>query len=224
MSDEQTPGGTPPEGGTPPPADERLKNLQAEFSRKLDNTNAQLAQLMAKLQAPAPTQQQPDKKVSVFDDEEGYAERIKRETAAEIKRELQAQQEAQARVQSTVQTILRDFPEANDESHPLTQRAREIYASLGDAEKANPAAMRTAVLEAAAEQGLKPKSKRSDSDNDGFSLGGSGGTSKPRPKSGDQIDQATLEFAERLGMPINDPKYIERLKDASKRKDWKHYK
>lgn len=208
------------QGQAAPPQDE-IKNLKAEMNRKLDNTTAQLQALLDQMKKPtAPTETK--KAPSVFEDEEAFAASIEQRAAERIRKEQEATQAAQARYQNTVQGILREYPEAADEASDLMKRAKEIYGALGDDERNSPLAMKAAVAEAASEIGLKPKSKRPQNDDDSFALSGSTQSTRRSSREPD-LDPATVAFAKALGQPVDDPKYLERLKAAAKRKNWKKY-
>jgi uncharacterized coiled-coil protein SlyX len=211
MSDDQNTGTTTPEGSVAPQQDE-IKNLKAEMNRKLENTNAQLAALLNELKqksAPSAAQSSPAK-VSVFDDEEAYARRIKEETAREIESKLEARQAQQTKYQTVVNQLVSEYPEANDTSSELYKRAQEHYAQLDDSEKANPLALKAAVTSAAAELGMKPKSKRQKSSDDGFTMSSS--STGHGTKRKDDLDQGQMDFARMMGLNVDDPKVRERIK------------
>lgn len=213
------------ENESTPPAEDPIKNLKAEMNRKLENTNAQLQALLAAINTqnkPAAAPEVAAKKVSVFDDEDAYAARIKAETAAEIKREFAIQQAQQTKQAQTINQLVADFPELTQQDHALTKRAVEIYNSLSDDEKQSPIAYKAAVKEAALELDLKPKSKRqaSSKENDTFALGGNtAGTKRPAPTS--EVDKVRESLAEAFGLKVT-PELKERLKQHAK-KDFKRF-
>lgn len=222
MSTEVKQGTADGAGATQPAADE-IKNVKAEFNRKIGNleqTNAQLLaqlqQLTSKLSPPKPAT---ESKVSVFDDEEAYAARIKAETAAEIRREMDARNSQQAKQATVIQSLMQDYPELQDMSHDLTKKAVELYNSLSDEEKSHPLAYKAAVRDAAAEMDIKPKSKRRTSESDDFTMSGSG-SGAGRQKREPEMKKETLQFAEAVGLNIKDPKILERLKARHNRKSY----
>lgn len=220
MSENDTPASESPTPSEPAVQDE-FKNYKAESNRKLANIDAQLQQLLASVK-PAPTSSTPapTKKISVFEDEDAFAARISDETERRIEARISANSAAQARHQAVVQSIITDYPEAGDNDSDLHKRAQEIYASFSDDDKSSPLSMKTAVVSAAAEIGLKPKSKRSSKTDDSFSLGSSTRSSGPSNRSSG-LDEATIEFARRLGRPVDDPKYLAKLKETAKQGAWK---
>jgi hypothetical protein len=134
--------------------------------------------------------------------------------------------QAQAKQTQTLSQLVREYPELNDDSNPLTKKAVEIYQSMPEDEKSSPMAYKLAVKEAASELSVKPISKRSQEESDSYSVSGNSGSSyspaNTRKKKEDDIDQKTLEFAKLLGRPVDDPAYREKLKNLSKRK-WSKY-
>lgn len=193
-------------GAAPAGQGDEIKNLKAEVNRKLDNTNAQLNALleqMKKSTAPAPKKPEaPQKKVSVYEDEDAFAENIRKETKKEILEEIGKANQMNARQQSTIASLVKDFPELNDGDSELTKKAVEIFNSMGDDEKSSPVAYRAAVKEAALELDLKPKGKRrasEDSGDDSFTLG-NGRSGDRRSDSPKKLDRRTAIFAEALGV------------------------
>jgi hypothetical protein len=228
MSDEsKTPEGV--QENTPAPED-RLKNIQAEFGRKMGNleeTNRKLAQQLEaitaalKPSAPAPSE---GKKVSVFDNEDEFARQIEERAEKRIEEKLTKRQMEQQRYAAVTNQLMSDFPELNDQNTALAKRANEIYMGLSADEKASPLALKAAVADAALELGVKPKSKRNSDSGDDFSLGSSGTSQANKSKRGEsKLSQETLELAQLAGLDINDEKQMKRLEERAKRKNWKHY-
>lgn len=222
MEDVTTDKGTPTPKDTSAPADD-VKNLKAEFNRKLSNLEENTQRLMAQLQTMTPPKKSDEpKKVSVFDDEEAYARQIEDRAEKRIEEKLSRQQAAQAKQQQTIAALVADFPELTDPGHDLTKKAVEIFESFSAEDKASPVAYRAAVREAAEELELKPKSKRKAkaSDDESFSLGGRTKVSPAAKK--DEIDPNTLVFAEAVGLKLT-PEVKERLKGKHGRRsytDW----
>jgi hypothetical protein len=198
---------------TPSPAaltEDRFKNYQSEMERKLANQNAQIQALLSSINQPKQSVE-PGKKVSVFDDENEYARQIEERAAAKIEAKLAAERAHQQKNQQIINSIVMEYPEANDLSSPLYNKAQEVYASLSDEEKLLPISMKMAVTSAAAELGIKPKSKRSNqSPSDSFSMGSSPKSSGSQKKS--DLDANTEAFAQLMGLNTSDPKVRDRLK------------
>ena len=218
-------------GSAAPNAAEEIKNLKAEFQRKTDNlaeTNkqlqAQLAQLVNQTK-PAPTT--PTKKVSVFDDEDAYAERIASETEARIQRQLQAQQEKAVRLQSMSMQLVSEYPELNDKNSELMKKANAIFNDMPETERSHPMAMKTAVYDAAQELDLKPFNKRvqKQNDDDSFQIGSGSGASSTNKKQGKgdlTPEQETL--AQLLGIDVSKPEVRARIKEKHGRSSYGRYK
>lgn len=228
MSDENKPG-----DGSAPPVDE-IKNLKAEFARKFENTNAQLQEVLntlksqAKPAAPAKDDSE-DLEAQLYSNPKAFVENVTNKVRAEVSKEVNMSQAKQAKFQQTVNAILQEFPEAANESSPLMQRAREIFGTLAEEDRQSPLAMKSAVAEAAAEIGLKPKSKREASADEAFSLGSGSGSraegSSRRQKSG-ELDERTKMFALAVGLDLDSPKNkesAERIKGKHGRKSYEKW-
>jgi hypothetical protein len=203
------------------PAADELKNLKAEMNRKLSNlesTNAALLEQMKAFAKPAaPAAPESGKKVSVFDDEDQFAESVVAAADARISKRMADQAASQAKANAVIGKLMNEFPELGDASNPLTVKANEIFAALPEEDKSHRLALDAAVKQAALEMGIKPKSKRSDDENDAFSLGGSRGAGKSRRET-DEVDARTLEFAKLMGADVDKVKAI-----AKKRKQYSRF-
>lgn len=214
-----------------------VKNIKAEFSRKWSNYDEKLAQvqqanqqILEQLQQftkPKEPVKQPDtENLSdlMYSDPDKYAQLIEaRATAkaeAKINARLEARDIATARQNEVFSQIVSDYPEVGVPNHPLAQKTAEIHKKLSADERANPTSYRLAVLEAAAEMGVVPKSKRTDPD-DGFVMEGGGSGGAPRQKKQD-VNDLTLQFAAQMGYDVTDPKVVERFGKHSKR-NWSKY-
>lgn len=210
---EQIPNGVPETSQTPAPSSEdAIKNLKAEFQRKLDNQNTQMQQLLASL-TPKPASE--TKRTSVFDDEEAFARSIEERTERRISEKLAQQSQHQTKYQSIVNQLTQEYPEANDTSSDLYKKAQEHFATLADDEKSSPLALKASVSAAAAELGLKPKSKRTTSSSEGYV---SASSSPSNNRNREDIDSATLDFAQLMGLNTADSKVRANLQNRQKRK------
>lgn len=219
MSDEQK-----PNSGTPAaaPAADPLKNMKAEFDRKIANLEAtnrkMLDQVIAMQAKAAPAQPQAkDVETAWFDNP--------RQAAEIIKEEIRQEQVAAARTNNTIAKLVEEFPELRDEEADLTKRAVQIYEGFSPSDKSSPLAYRTAVREAAQELGVQPVSKRkvTDESDEEFSLSGSGSVrSQAGGRRRDSLDPKTVEFARLMGLDVDKTEVKERLKSHQKR-SWKNY-
>ncbi len=191
---------------TPAAPNDELKNFKAETYRKLTNLETTNAQLLAQLQAMNKPQQtkptEASKPVSVFDDEEAYAETVISKAEQRIEKKMAAQAQAQAANQAVIGGLMNEYPELGDATNELTKKANEIFTAMSEDDKSHRLAIDSSVRRAAAELGVKPKSKRSESENDAFSLGGGTGNSRARSRDSDAVDPKTLEFAKMMGVDV----------------------
>jgi len=208
------------------PAVDEIKNLKAEYSRKMSNLEEQLKKtnelLQARIAPKAPSVEKEKIADVWYSDPEKAAALIQEQTAAQLEAKLAAQQAQQAKYSQTINQLYNEYPELQQEEGTLTKRAAEIYKGLTDEERAHPLAMRMAVKDAASELGIKPRSKRGE-DDDSFALGGGrGGEGRKKKDRDGDLDPATLGFAKVMGLNVSDPKVLERLKARSKR-GWGKY-
>ena len=198
--------------------DDLIKNLKSEMDRKLTNFQETLRStteaLTAKLEtlAPARVPAAPTKKSfrdKFYEDEDAAVEDLK----AEIRQEMMGTLDERSRHTETISRLYNEFPELADGEAPLTKEAVKIFKNLSKDEQKNPNAYRVAVLEAATELGVQPMKKRKPKETDDFTGGsGQGGSSKRNAVASD-----TLEFARAMGLDVEDPKVVDRLKTHSKR-------
>jgi hypothetical protein len=225
------------DGGAPPDekAPRSTESVAAELNRKTDKLAAENQALAQKLEQALAliTQQnnanrQPQGGAEMteeqladlsYSDPKAYAREVSKRAEQRASALIDARLNQQNQTQVVMGQLINDYPELGDTNSPLSKKAVEIYNQLPNEMKSNPIAYRTAVRDAAAEEGLLPKSKRKSSSNDDFSLGGSNGT-RGNPKKDAEIDARTLEMAERMGLNITDKKVAERLKQRSQRKNW----
>lgn len=222
MADEVKPPTPEPKGGG-----EEIKNLKAEFDRKLGNIEKTNQALLNQLQTLATTpRKEPAPKSSIkelwYDDPEAAARMVAGHAKDEALKEMRAEGTIQAKKNTVIGQLYREYPELQDYENPLTVKAVEIFEKLTDEEKSNPIAYRLAVKEAAEELEIKPKAKRKpkEDDDDAFSLSGKGGGSGKRTKKSDELDPKTIAFAKLVGLKTDDEKVIASLKQKAERKSW----
>lgn len=193
------------------PADE-IKNLKSEMNRKIDNLSKTNEQLLAQLNNMAKSFQPPkkpetpqqNKKASVFEDEDAFANSIKEQAKAELREEINKANQLTSKQQQTIATLVKDFPELNDGDSDLAKRAIEIFNSMPEDERVSPVAYKAAVKEAALDLDIRPKSKRKSSEgesDDSFTLG-SRSSERPRESGPKKVDRRTALFAEALGVDV----------------------
>jgi hypothetical protein len=244
MADEKSQ--TSGDGSAAPP--DEIKNIKSEFARKTDNLQKMLEEQNkrseAMLQAMIQMQQQKaaaqqdiassedeyDVGVDPIDDPKKFAAKVAAKAAEKATRQVNEQNAANHRVQQEQQaallSLVSDYPELNDVASDLYKQALQLTNAMPDSYRNSSIGLKAAVREAAANLGVLPVSKRTKTgDTDDFSVDSPKTERKQRRNESEpEIDPNALAFAELLGQPVNDPKYLERLKQASKRKDWKRYK
>lgn len=221
------------DGEGAPPADE-IKNMKAEMTRKLSNTESTLAALkasqeallaqiqsMAPKAAPAPQESLSD---LMYKDPEAYAQKVLAEAEKRADAKLNERMTAQSRQQAVISDLVNQFPELQDGDHELTKAAVAKFNAMSDAERSSPVAYKTAVMEAALEAGVKPKSKRERSEGDEYVGRGSSGSAGKSSKRSQEIDPRTVAFAELVGLDISKPEVKERLKTNHGRESYLKWK
>lgn len=219
------------------PQEDPLKNYKAEMERKFGNVSNQVQelktvnqQLLAQIQqlntAKAPETSEDDFNDLFIDNPREAARRIKEETAAEIRADIEKQQQKQQKQQSVLSELVQKFPELNDNSSELTQKAVEIYNSFSPEDQNDPKSYKLAVSEAAIDLGIQPMSRRKKvkSDDESFSVSGGSSSSSPAKKREANIDPKTLEFAKMIGMDVDNEKTIQSLKKRAQRTNWGVFK
>ncbi len=232
MADEKPADGTPPSDARTP------ESIQAEFYRKTEKLTADNQALSQKLDQMANLiQQQANRQTSApapqsvdmsdeqleelsYKDPKGYARVVRDQATRDAARMVDARMNTQNQTNMIMGQLVSEYPELGDQSSELSVRAVQLYNQLPANEKADPRSYKIAVRDAAAELGVQVKSKRIKSDDDAFTLAGNAGKSPRQPKKDDGIDARTLEFAKLIGVDINDPKKLARLKERSNRKNW----
>jgi hypothetical protein len=180
-----------------------LLNLKSEMNRKIE----------ALKPTPPPEPVRPLQE-TLYDNPELAIEQI----TSSIESRLTSKLEERENSKALAAKIYSDYPELEDPNNPLTQRANEIYTALSPTERKDPKALKSAVLEAAAEMALAPKSKRKttqSSDSDSFSLGSKGSGKRPAKK--EEVTDNMLQTAALMGLDVKDPKVVERLRARTKR-------
>jgi hypothetical protein len=215
-----------------PPADE-IKNIKAEMSRKLSNTESTLAALKASQDAllaqiatlaPKPALA-PEQKLSdlMYSDPEAYAQKVLAEAEKRADARLEQRLSAQSAQQNVIAELVNQFPELSDGDHEFTKSAVAKFNAMPAEDRKSPVAYKTAVMEAALEAGVKPKSKRERVEGDEYVGRGSSGSAS-RSKKSAEIDPRTVAFAELVGLDISKPEVKERLKSNHGRESYLKWK
>jgi hypothetical protein len=217
---------TKPDAGEKPPVP--VENRLAEFQRKIDGLAEINQRLATQLETMNKKPAAPAAKEESLDDilynkgAEALAQVVEQRAEKRIEKRLAQAAEAQSAKTSTINQLYNEFPELADSEHPLTKASLERYGKMSATEQADPKSLRLAALETAMEMDVKPRSKRGDDDS--FAMPASTGqpTSRRRNTS-DKLDPAMLEFAERCGLNVRDPKVVENIKKRAARQNWDRY-
>lgn len=191
-------------------APDPITNLKSEMNRKLENFSTGLEALkasndaiMAKLSASAAPVAQADvpaeKRVSVFENEEVFAEDVISKAEKRIEARLNQREEQTRKQQETINSLYSEFPELKQDNSEMTRLSIEKLNKLSAQEKSDPRSVKLIALEAAAELGLKPMSKRSTEE---ASLGGGRSGSRSSGKEKDVPETMKL-FAELVDVDID---------------------
>jgi hypothetical protein len=232
----QPDGGAPDEGAVDP-----VLNVKAEFQRKFDNVSQQLAEqnrrmeeilqgvISANTQRSQPQQPQGKSiKEMMYDDPDAAAAEITNRALAAANQAVEQRVQESQRAQSMVQEVMNNYPEFGVQGSEAAQLAFQKMKSFPKEDQGKPFAVKTAMLEAAAELGLIPaKARKSASQGqDDFSMAGrtSGtGGSRQRSDQKPKVAPETLELAALLGVDVTDKKRLQGLEEASKRTKWSKY-
>jgi len=215
---------TETKSGAPAPetsSNDEIKNIKAEFNRKLGNVEDTLKksneQLLVQMQQmlkpkPAPVESETSLEDLFYKDPKAYAAKIEERTTSKIEQRM-LERETQTNQRNTViAQLAKEFPELNHDDHDLTQLAIKKYNDMSKESGATPATYRAAVYEAALEHGVKPKSKRPADSDDNYTLGGSSSGRRPAKKN-DELDPAVIEAAKIFGV---DPERVKARAKARK--------
>jgi hypothetical protein len=199
-----------------------VQNLKAEFARKNENITNELAQLkqyVASLAKPAPQTQTQEEEVDPYDPQK-YAAHLEKKVEKRLQAEKEATERARAqesRKQQVLYGLIQEYPDLQNPQSELVKEANQILAQLPPEEATSPVAYKAAILEAATNKGVAPRSKRSSSDD--FVMGGSKG--KSGKKAEDEFDpkvQAWMQImSEHSNINFDDPKVKARIKERQER-------
>lgn len=228
-------------------SEDPIKQIKSEFARKTENLtqtlaaqNARIEQLMQAViqqqnqRSEPPPRRETEPEIDPYQDPKGYRKQVAAQAVAEARQAAadQAQQAAlsQQEQNTALSALLVDYPELNDRTSELYAKAMEYANALPQGQRNTGVGLKAAVRDAAADLGIQSIKHRvkKDSSNDDFTVDsgsskGKSSSSENRSRS-EKLPQEMLEFAALLGRPVDDPKYIERLKGHANRKNWNRYK
>lgn len=222
--------------GTSPPenAPDPIAQLKGETSRKLENvdaklqalqqTNALLLEKLTQMAPPPPAKKteadSEDLTALMYSDPAKYHAIIEERAATKaehrIGEKLNRQQTEQARTNAVLAELTSEYPEIQDTTSELSKKTLELYSKLSEPERNNVSAWKLTVKEAAMELGMKPKSKRPVDDDAGF-VGPSSGNPSRRRQQSNKLSPETEQWAQLLGVDIEDPVVRDRIVQRAQR-------
>lgn len=222
------------------PIEGRIKGMQSEYGRKIENMNQQLADTNAQIQAllaQVSSQQQASQpaakplKELMFDDPDAFVAHVQAEANKAAKREVNSTVQMSQASQSVVMDLQSKYPEFSQPGSEAARLALQYAARLPENQRGTPQGIKLAMMDAVLELGLAPAQRRQNVQQqrtDDFSVSSNSGAAARgnanRPgDTAKKIDKNTLAFAELLGLDLNDAKRVENLSKASQRKNWTSY-
>lgn len=207
-----------------------LQNQKAEMQRKFENTNAelnQMKQMLLSLTAKPTPQEEPEEELDVFEPAKvkKYVEKKVSSAIKSVKDEQNEMNRKAQERQGVIYSMGQEYPEILQPTSEMAQEAIRIIDSLPLHEQESPTAVKAAILEAAMNKGVVPKSKRKASgkdDNEHFQIGKGKPAGDGKKPSDDEVDSATLEWSQLLGRDVSKKEVKDKLKSYSKR-NWRQY-
>lgn len=217
-----------------------ILNLKAEMSRKQSNveaklaqTNAQLEQIMAMVQQnlvqskPAPAASGKSARDLLYDSPDEFIEQVTQQATSKAQAEVARAQQMQSEVSNAIMEISAKYPEFSQAGSEAAQKAVELGAKLPKHLRGTAEGAKIAMLEAAADLGLVPASRRqkqSSSSDDAAIGGGSSRSSSSKPSGKAKIDDSVIIMGKLLGVDYEaDKNRAKNLEQTTKRSKWNKY-
>jgi hypothetical protein len=216
---------------TPTPAawEESVKQLKGELNRKtketselvnqLLNSQAQIQQAIAQMAKPSKKDESKDEvnlTTLMYDDPKRYSQVIKEQAKQEALEEMRRETSSQTSVNQAIAQLAADYPELADQESELTKASVEILKSAGESERANPRTYEYAVLKAAGALDIKPRSKRTQSEDDFVAPSYSSPQGRTKKRNDDSVVSENKILAAQFGIDLDNPalkaQYIELTK------------
>ncbi len=232
MSDENN--GVPPSDSANPPEQDPFKNVKSEFNRKIDKTNelvnqllssqAQLQEALQRIAAPpaSSTSKNDDVKLEelMYSDPKKYTEIIQERATQSAVDRVRSETHSKDSVNQTIAQLASEYPELSDQENELTKAAAAILKGVSEADRTNPRTYEYAVMKAARELDVKPRSKRAATvEDDGFVAPSySSPQARSKKRSSEQVVTENREVGRAFGVDLDDPKTKERYLNLLKSK------
>lgn len=209
-----------------------MKNMKAEFDRKLSDMNATLQrtmeeqkQLLSSLAAPKQDVVDEDIEDVWFKDPKKAMSIVEKRVEEKFNRKLESEKSANSAKQAVITELVSNYPELNDNNNEMTKRVYELLGSVPSG-GFDPRDLKMAALQAAQELDIKPvtkrvkKAKEQDVDEeDYFDVPTRRGRSRDVESEGGEgkLNKVTETWAQLLGLNTSDPKVKANLIKNSKR-------
>ena len=117
-------------------------------------------------------------------------------------------------MQLEISQLIIEYPELNDRNSDFRKAADKISDGLAKEVKGTAGGIKIAVLQAAAEAGILPKSKRGNNDADDFQLKGKGRKRNVGSENNDgELDSKYKDVLKKMRVNMSDPDTVKRLKE-----------
>ena len=210
-----------------------IKQLKGEFSRKhreqsellnqLLTTQAQLQETLAKIAQPkqqAAASDEVNLDEIMYSDPKKYASIIKEQAKQEAIAAVREETSSQDSVKNAIAGLYNEYPELADNNSDLTKATVEILKNASDAQKRDPRTYEHAVMKAAQQHAITPKSQRKqpDPEDDFVAPSYTSPQARSKKRSTDQVVNANKDVAKAMGVDLNDAKTKERYINLLKSK------
>lgn len=225
------------EGANEGAAADPFKNLKAELTRKMSNSESQVqrlsqenAAIMAKLDAlmvprsqPAETSEE-DLGALLYSKPGDAVKAITQQVTRTVQQDMQRMTQNQQQQAAVLSSLVKDYPELSDSNSDFAKSAVRAFDSLPAHLKNDPAGYKLAVREAAADLGVLPSHKRGSRDADDFVMsGGNRSANSARPSRGAPqtgLSDGVMEAASIFGLDLSKPERKKSLEKRTQRKNW----
>jgi hypothetical protein len=186
---------------------------------QLLSTQAQLQEALARIAPAKQAAPAEDAKLEdlMYSDPAKYTALIEERATQKALEKIQAQ----GAIQQAVAGLYNEYPELADNDNALTKATREVLKTVPDSEQMNPKMYEYAVMKAAGELGVQPRSKRKapEPEDDGFVAPSyQSPQARAKKRSTEQVVSQNKDIAKAFGVDLNDPKQKEKYLNILKNK------
>lgn len=223
MSAETNTGTTTPgtETTTTSLPEDPIKQLKGEFNRKLGETNklieqmaqtnAQLSQQLQSIVNPkaAPAKEEPLERL-MYSDPKKYTAIVTEQAKQQALAEMRTESQSQGAVQAKIAALASEYPELSDQNSDLTKASVELLKAANAIQMKDPSTYEHAVLKAAQQLDVKPRSKRPKTEDDFVPASYASPQNRRTRKTEESVIKEGKESAAAFGINLDDPKTKER--------------